>query len=200
MQCIHEATDSLLDIDYEPPTVQLRDHQLRTRFATKQFIQKEDLEGTSDLKKFYQEVRSFFIWALNYVTEMFPHDDVALNNAIVLDIGNRSKATFKNVYALLDRFPGIVEEDEVTTLENEFLKYQLLDDSELPDTSLVMADGTVENRTIDVVWFEIFKMKNLVTGLKWFPTLAKFMTAILLILHSNANCERLFSMVRKKQN
>ena len=102
MQFIHEAKDSLLDIDYEDPTLQLRDHQLRIGFATRQFIQKEDLEGTSDLKKFYQEVRSFFIRALNYVTEMFPHDDVVVNNAIVLDVGNRSKATFENVYALLD--------------------------------------------------------------------------------------------------
>ena len=40
----------------------------------------------------------------------------------------------------------------MTTLENEFLEYQLLDDSELPDTSLVTADGTVENRRIDEVW------------------------------------------------
>lgn len=199
MQCIHEAKDSLLDIDYEDPTLQLRDRQLRIGFATRQFIQKEDLEGTSDVKKFYQEVRSFFIRALNYVTEMFPHDDVVVNNAIVLDVGNRSKATFENVYALLDRFPGIVEEDEVTTLENEFLEYQLLDDSELPDTSLVMADGTVENRRIDEVWSQIFEMKNFVTGLKRFPTLAKFITAILLIPHSNAHCERLFSMVRKNR-
>ena len=60
---------------------------------------------------------------------MFPHDDVVVNNAIVLDAGNRSKATYQNVYALLDRFPGIVEQNEVTTLENEFLEYQLHDDS-----------------------------------------------------------------------
>ena len=32
----------------------------------------------------------------------------------------------------------------MTALENEFLEYQLLDDNELPDTSLVMPDGTVE--------------------------------------------------------
>ena len=48
MQCIHEATDSLLDINYEDPTLQLRDRQLRIGFATRQFIQKEDLEGTSE--------------------------------------------------------------------------------------------------------------------------------------------------------
>ena len=39
---------------------------------------------------------------------MFPRDDVVVNNAIVLDVGNRSQATYENVYALLDRFPGIV--------------------------------------------------------------------------------------------
>lgn len=61
MQYIYKATDPLLDIDYEDPTVQLRDRQLRIGFATSQFIQKEDLEGTADLKKFYQEVCSFFI-------------------------------------------------------------------------------------------------------------------------------------------
>ena len=38
MQCIHEAGDSLLDIDFGDPTVQLRDGQLRTGFATRQFI------------------------------------------------------------------------------------------------------------------------------------------------------------------
>ena len=48
MQYIHEATDPLLDSDYEDPTVQLRDRQLRIGFATSQFIQKEDLEGTAD--------------------------------------------------------------------------------------------------------------------------------------------------------
>lgn len=192
IQRIHDAADALLDIDYEDPTVQLGDHQLRLGFATTQFIQKEDLEGTYGLTKFYREVRSFFITALNYIKANFPHDDVVVNNAIVADVSNRTKANFGNVYALLDRFPGIVDEDEVTTLENEFLEYQLLDDSDLPDTSVV-------NRRIDDVWCEIFAMKNLVTGEKRFPILEKFMTAILTIPHSNADCERLFSMVRKNR-
>ena len=87
----------------------------------------------------------------------------------------------------------------MTTLENEFLEYQLLDDSELPDTSLVMADGTVENRRIDEVWSEIFGMKNFVTGLKRFPTLAKFITAIPLIPHNNATVRDYFNG-EEKQN
>ena len=188
--------DALLDIEYEDPAVQLSDQQLRIGFATRQFIQQEGLEGTSGVKKFYKEVRCFFIKALNYVKEKFPHDDVVVNNAIVLDVSNRAKVNFGNVYAMLGRFPGIME-DEVPTLENEFFDYQLLDDSELPSTSIVMADGTTVNRRIDEVWFQIFGMKNPVTGTSRFPTLAKFMTAILILPHSNADCERLFSMVRK---
>ena len=61
---------------------------------------------------------------------MFPRDDVVVNNAIVLDVGTGRRRLMKTfLYALLDRFPGIVEENEVTTLENEFLEYQLYDDS-----------------------------------------------------------------------
>lgn len=191
VQCIHDA-DVLLDIDYEDPTVQLSDHQLRIGFATRQFIQKEDLEGTSALQKFYREIRCFFIKALNYVKEKFPYDDVIVNNAIVLDASNRAKATFGNIYVLLERFPALVKEDEVTTLENEFLHYQLLSDSELPDTEVVTADGTTVDRRIDEVWSEIFGMKNFVTGTQRFPTLAKFMATIMIIPHSNADCEDCF--------
>ena len=96
VQCIHVA-DVLLDIDYEDPTVQLSYHQLIIGFATRQFIQKEDLEGTSALQKLYREIRCYFIKALNYVKEKFPHDDVIVNNAIVLDVSNRAKATFGNI-------------------------------------------------------------------------------------------------------
>lgn len=62
-----------------------------------------------------------------------------------------------------------------------------------------MFDGIVENRRIDEVWFEIFEMKNFVIGLRRFFILVKFIIAILLILYSNADCERLFLMVRKNR-
>lgn len=55
--------------------------------------------------------------------EMFIYDDVVVNNVIVLDVGNRLKVIYENVYVLLDRFLGIVEEDEVIILENEFFEY-----------------------------------------------------------------------------
>lgn len=77
--------------------------------------------------------------------------------------------TITNIYALLERFQGLVEEDELASLENEFLEYQLLDDSERPEISTVLEGGAFVNRRVDQVWCEIFNMKNPVTGQQRFP-------------------------------
>lgn len=198
LQYIREA-DSVLDVDYTDPALQLSNRQLRLGLATRQFIQSEDIEGTPKINNFYQEVREFFITALTYIRDKFPHNDKVVNNAIVLDVTKRTTVDITNISALLERFPGLLEKDELTSLENEFLEYQLLDDNELPDTTIIMADGTFVNRRVDEVWFEIVNMKNLVTGRQRFPVLGKFIAGLLVIPHSNADCERLFSMVRKNR-
>lgn len=56
-----------------------------------------------------------------------------------MDVTKRATVDITNLTAFLDRFPRLLE-DELTALENEFLEYQLLDDNELLDTSIVMAD------------------------------------------------------------
>lgn len=150
LQYIREA-DSVLDVDYTDPAIQLSNRQLRLGLATRQFIQSEDIEGTPKINNFYQEVREFFITALTYIRDKFPHNDKVVNNAIVLDVTKRTTVDITNISALLERFPGLLEKDELTSLENEFLEYQLLDDNELPDTTIIMADGTFVNRRVDEV-------------------------------------------------
>ena len=179
IKCIHEA-DSYLEIEYEDPSVQLSDEQLRVGFATRQFIHKfkDDLEGTPYMTKFYREVRNFFITALNYVKMKFPHSDDVVQNAFVLDVARRSEVDIGNVNTLLERFPGLIKDDDLTNLESEFLDYQLLSNKDLPYTSVEMADGRILHRRIDEVWFEISKMKDIVTGKQRFPVLCTFMSAI----------------------
>ena len=82
LQYIRDA-ESLLDIDYTNPSVQLSNHQLRLGFATTQFIKSEDLEGTLAMQRFYEEVRDFFTTALNYIKDKFPYNDIVVNYAIV---------------------------------------------------------------------------------------------------------------------
>lgn len=60
-----------------------------------------------------------------------------VKDAVILDVTKRATVDVTNIYALLERFQGLVEEDELASLDNKFLDYQLLDDSELPETSIV---------------------------------------------------------------
>ena len=92
-----------------------------------------------------------------------------VNYAVILDVTKRATVDVTNIYALLERFQGPVEEDELASLENEFLEYQLLDDSERPETSTVLECGAFVNRRVDQVWCEIFNMKNPVAGKQRFP-------------------------------
>ena len=78
-----------------------------------------------------------------------------VNNAVSLDVTKRAAIDVTNIYALLERFQGLVEEDELASLENEFLEYQLLDDSERPEKSIVLEGGAFVNRRVDEVWCEI---------------------------------------------
>ena len=68
------------------------------------------------------------------------------------DVAKRETVDVANIYAVLERFQRLVEEDELASLENEFLEYQLLDDSERPETSIVLEDGAFVNRRVDEVW------------------------------------------------
>ena len=138
-------------------------------FTTTQFIKSKDLEGTLAMQHFYEEVRDFFTTALNYIKDKFPYDDIVVNYAVILDVTRRARVDVTNIYALLERFQGLMEEDELASLENEFLEYQLLDDSERPETSTVLEGGAFVNRRADQVWCEIFNMKNPVTGQQRFP-------------------------------
>lgn len=121
------------------------------------------------MQRFYEEVRDFFTTALNYIKDKFPYNDIVVNYAVILDVTKRATIDVTNIYALLERFQGLVEEDELASLENEFLEYQLLDDSERPETSTVLEGGAFVNRRVDQVWCEIFNMKNPVAGKQRFP-------------------------------
>ena len=74
-------------------------------------------------------------------------------------------------------------------VHEEFLMYQIED---LPQTVL-------QAGRIDVAWHLMSQLKDVVTGLPKFQSLAEVMKGILTMYHSNADCERLFSMVRKNK-
>ena len=72
------------------------------------------------------------------------------------------------------------------TLEEQFLEYQVADLKE------------VVYKRVDEAWAEISKQKDF-NGQTKLDFLANTMLGILTIFHANADCERIFSVVRKNK-
>ena len=87
-------------------------------------------------------------------------------------------------------------------LSEEFTQYQLLDDSIIPrdiwDRSTVMDDEKQAYHRMDVLWHYLSSLKYPDNSLR-FPRLTNIGKVVLTIPHSNAEEERLFSMVRKNK-
>ena len=98
-----------------------------------------------------------------------------------------------SVRFFLKKFPNLLalngnsREDATETLEEEFSHLQL-----------ESFEPSFFSQPIDQQWFQIREMKNVLNQPKY-ETLAFFMLGLLTIPHSNSECERIFSQVRKNK-
>lgn len=109
-----------------------------------------------------------------------------LKHAEVADISMRKKASYSSLDFMLRLFPNLLAAEEINNLDAQFAAYQYED---LDEQSF---------SRIDAAWGEIGKLTD-ASGCKKYLALSKLMLAILIIPHSNAPTERIFSIVRKNQ-
>ena len=82
--------------------------------------------------------------------------------------------------------PHFVPAEEYDALREEFMEYAVATDADLP----AMDDG------VDAFWSAMASLKT-VAGHYKYSTISKLMKTYLLLPHSNADSERVFSMVNK---
>ena len=90
---------------------------------------------------------------------------------------------------------------EWNKLEEEFLEYQLLEQSQIPESvweSALVVDGDLQYHRIDELWAYISTMKC-GDGMLKFSKLSQVAKLALVLPHSNADEERVFSMVTKNK-
>lgn len=93
---------------------------------------------------------------------------------------------------------------ELTKLREEFVEYQLLDDHVIPqsiwDAARVVIDEESGDRKyrMDVIWHYISNLRG-GDGCDRFNRLSKVAKLVLVIPHSNAGEERVFTMVKKNK-
>ena len=109
----------------------------------------------------------------------------------MLDPRNRFMADTADVLDLADRFMSFSQNDR-DSLTIEYLDYRSCTDDELP----IFNPQSVA--AIDNFWADIGDMKT-ITDIETlrFQKLSHLAKALLVLLHSNADPERLFNMVRK---
>lgn len=90
---------------------------------------------------------------------------------------------------------------EINIIQEEFLDWQLMETNEIPSSvweSALIVDGHVKHYRMDVLWSFLGKMKR-ADGLYRFPKLAKVVQLVLILPHSNAEEERVFSLINKNK-
>ena len=188
------AADDLLEIDLEDSS-NLRDSNvIFIGMTTKQYARSNDMIGTYVYKKFLKECKDFYIKCGTYLQKSVPVlKDEVLRSLTFIRLPERHLASQEELDIILQRFPTVVDEAQLDDLQTQFLDYQAMSDASLPHDS----DKDGKKIRIDAVWRDIAAIKDPYSGLPRFPVLVQLVRVLLLIPHSNAYCESVFSTVRK---
>ena len=191
------SAEDLSEIDLKDPS-NLKDvNSIFIGITTKQYARSSDsdyLIGTHAYKKFLNDSRDFFIVCATYLQKSVPVlKNEILKSLTFLRLPDRHLATEAEIGTLLKRFPDVIDKGEINDLHLQLLEFQSLADESLP----AYQDDDGNRIRIDAVWRDIGKIKDPCSGSPRFPVLVKLAQAMLLIPHSNAYCESIFSTVRK---
>lgn len=160
--------------------------------APKMNVQDLSFLNADDVKNFYISVRKFYETAVTYLLKKLPLSNSHTNGELLLhaevaNVSLRTEQKFTSVMYFVNSFPVLLlvptesnKARELDQLEEEFAKYQV--------DPLTDAEKTIDRA--DIQWSQLARK---------YPRLARVMLGILTIPHSNASCERIFSLVRKNK-
>ncbi|KAK0146582.1 Protein FAM200B [Merluccius polli] len=161
-----------------------------TRATLNRLLEAGDITP-QEVQLFRQAALAFLVRAVEYGINKFPLKETLLKHAEFVDVQQRAECGVEDALYFVDRqgfhellsFHGPQEQDKVS---EEFLEYQLMD---IP----MPQDPTTFN--VEEFWGSMSSTKSKMTGLSQFERLSKIAALVLVLPHSNADAERVFSMV-----
>lgn len=182
----------LLEVQYHLVQNQREDDELVIGVQTMCLVKKLD---DKDRAAFFSSVRGYFCTACDYIRNKFPLKDDVLKHAQVAKVSKIEDAQFSSISFFLERFPSFLckeknesAEDAVNQLQKQFIALQVDDSSIITD----------EDSTDTAKWSQLLNIRG-ADGLHKYNRIARLMLSILTIPHSNAECERVFSLVKKNR-
>ncbi|KAL5468847.1 hypothetical protein EMCRGX_G029970 [Ephydatia muelleri] len=139
-------------------------------------------------------------YAMNYALKNLPINDPMLINATFVNYDTKDDATFSQVEYFVQRFGELLPftpARELELLQEEFTDYQLLMHDAIPsdvwNKAVTDEDEHTTYHRMDIVWHHLSSLKA-PDGNPRFNRLSKIAKVVLVIPHSNAQEERIFSM------
>lgn len=228
-QCLHEFVKKVLGKILPPEKVkevegfgfkdlkvdiredQLDDEEIFIGIATRQKLTTLFHEGSispKDYAEFLTAVRQFYQEVISEATKKLPLNDNLLKHARFVDFFEKSSVQFSDVEFFLLRYRNILSHihpvTEIEQLYDEFVDYKILKQDSIPEDvweSAKVQDEEQVSRYIyrmDVIWAYLSQMK-LANGELRYKRLSEVAKLVLIIPHSNAGEERVFSMIRKNK-
>ena len=148
----------------------------------------DELEGIQREKNFFLAVRGFYMECMCKIIRKFPFTDRVISDLGILNPQKLYRVSSASITRLLNRFCKQCSTDEMDTILKQWHEYQSLPDDQLPKYSSL----------------EEFRasMGQLPLGggdedAKHFGDLANMCKLLLILPHSTADPERLFSVIGK---
>ncbi len=176
---------ALLDVKLDVSYHQRSEEELWIGDDTRNFIAEKKLHPDK-IKAICDHEKQFYKCAARYIVKKLPLQGELIKHAEVFDLERLKGMSFKSVKYFLNRFKALAPSCSMDELEEQFGCLQI----EELDATILQLDRA------DQQWIQVGQIKKS-SGQRKYPDLVKLATAVLLIPHSNACCERVFSSVRK---
>ena len=204
----------LIHVDLDDSKVRMSDDKLDIGFTTKALLKKL-VDGRCDMykvSKFYAAVCGFYEQGLFYARSRLPLNDPVLKNVRFLDFIQRDSAELSHVEFFANRIASAIDfyssSQSMDQLKDEFISYQLLDNSDRPahvwsKAAIYVKDTPSASRktglySMDILWAYLSTITN-IDGSPKFTILADVAQLVVTIPHSNAAEDCVFSLVRKNK-
>eukprot|EP00795_Rhopilema_esculentum_P011061 gene11061-19920_t len=181
-----------------------------TKRTLKKLLDEGDI-SEQQYKDLHDAVHYYFKLSLQYMKKKFPLNNPLICNAVWVNVPDRINSKWAQVQYFFDLYPNLMSAISADELYEEFTDYQTLNDNDFEERAWEEArvsegvkkemDGEISfHFRIDVLWSYIADMKITGSNAKRLKFLSKLAEINLIILHSNAELERLFSIVKKNKS
>ena len=158
-------------------------------------LDKGDIDQRA-VDKFYNGVGGFYGQACNYCVKWLKLDHPFVKNCQFADFNKRNEMSFSNIEQIIPFFSNVSSKIEKfpelhNETEKQFLEYQAMTENDISSSTWKAAEIRDEKSYVMEAIWGYMRAK--------LPLLSKIALCVLVVPHSNAGEERIFSIIRKNK-